>query len=439
MSETLIRGGYVLTMDDELGAIPEGDVLIRDGQIAAVGEHVDASPGADVLDGTGRIVMPGLIDGHRHMFSGLLRGGCSDVSYTGNQGGYFEVVIRQFGGNFTPRDTYMSSRIGALESIDGGITTLHAWDHNIITPEHAAESLRAMRETGLRGRYSYGPPNDTMTLDQDGVLALREAAFPDRVDGHWETADGLWSLGVATRGVELGKPEIWEGEADFAKREQLPLTVHTMAEGHIAGLAERGTLGPSLLACHALGANDAEIEMLRESGTPVCVSTPALARSGQMGSELVRLMRAGLLICLAVDSTAGCDTNDMWAVMRITMIIQRMLFEDAGVYSTMDALRQSTIDAARSLGLGEITGSLTPGKRADVILVNTQALNLAPFTMPSTLLASCVYPSNVEAVFIDGHAVKRDFELVGVDVPATVAKANETFRALAARVPVPFE
>src|SRR5215471_16652139 len=116
MTSTLIRGAYVITMDDRIGTMKRGDVLISGRDIAAVGENLTAAA-EEMIDGTGRIVMPGLIDGHRHMYSGLLRGGCSDTSYTGNEGGYFEIVIRRFGGSFTPEDTYLSSRLGALESI----------------------------------------------------------------------------------------------------------------------------------------------------------------------------------------------------------------------------------------------------------------------------------------------------------------------------------
>jgi len=436
MSETLIRGAYILTMDDDLGALSHGDLLMRDNLIAEVGENLDA-PGAELMDGSGKLVMPGLIDGHRHMFSGLLRGGCSDVKYTGNQGGYFEVVIRRYGGSFTPEDSYMASRIGALESINGGITTLHAWDHNMISFDHALASARAMHETGLRGRFSYGPPNDTMIVDQDGVRRLREEMFPSR-NGHWETRDGRWHLGLATRGVELDRPEIWQGEAAFARAEGLPITAHLMREGHVSELDEQDLLGPELFACHALGVSDAEIERLRDTDTPVCASTPALARTGGRPTPIRRLMEGGVRLCLSVDSTAGCDTADMFAVMRITMIVERMLHEDAGVYSCGDALRQSTIETARALGLGDVTGSLTPGKRADVIVLNLDCINLAPFTVPETLLASCVYPSNVETVFVDGRCLKRDGELVGVDLPATVREANQAFQDLQKRVGTPF-
>jgi cytosine/adenosine deaminase-related metal-dependent hydrolase len=432
MNEILIRGGTVLTMDDRLGTLGTGDVLIRDQCIAEVGERLFA-PAAEVIDATGRIVMPGLIDGHRHMFSGLLRGACSDTRYTGNEGGYFEIVIRRFGGNFTPEDTYISSRLGALESINGGITTLHAWDHNMISYDHALASAQAMIETGLRGRFSYGPPNDTMVLDQAGVLRLRTALFGGTVNGAAATADGRWTLGIATRGVELSKPEIWEPEFAFARTHGLPITAHLM-EGNIPPLRARGALGPDVLAVHVYGADEADIGYLVETRTPVCIATPASARSGSPTSPVVKLMQAGVPLCLSVDSTAGCDTADMFAVMRITMIVERMLHRDAGVYTCAQVLRHATIEGAHALGLGDITGSLTPGKRADLIVINTRALNLAPLTVPETLVASCVYPSNVEAVFVDGRCLKRDFRLVGVDVAAFVDLANGTLKRLEARV-----
>lgn len=432
MSEILIRGGVVLTQDEKIGNLSAGDVLIRDKVIAAVGEGLVA-PEAEVIDATGRIVMPGLVDGHRHMFSGILRGACSNTRYVGNEGGYFDIVIRQFGGSFTPDDMYVSSRLGALESINGGITTLHAWDHNMISYEHARASSRAMSETGLRGRFSYGPPNDTMTLDQSGVMRLRESMFAHQAGGRPATADGRWTLGIASRGVELAKPEIWEPEFAFARRHGLSMTAHVM-EGHMATMRERNALGPDVLAVHVYGADEADIRYLADSRTPVCIATPASARSGSPTSPVIKLMQAGVTLCLSVDSTAGCDTADMFAVMRITMIVERMLHRDAGIYSCAQVLRHATIDGARALGIDDITGSLTPGKRADVIMINTRALNLAPLTVPETLVASCVYPSNVETVIVDGKCLKRDGRLVGVDVEAFVDRANQTLKRLETRV-----
>jgi 5-methylthioadenosine/S-adenosylhomocysteine deaminase len=431
MPDTLIRGAYVMTMDEGLDSIAGGDVLIRGNRIAAVGKDLEAA-GARVIDGRGRIVMPGLVDGHRHMYAGLLRGGCSDASYVGNEGGYFEILIRRLGGSYLPEDSYIASRLGALESIAGGITTLHAWEHNLLSHAHAEASARAMHETGLRGRFSFGPPNDTMIVRRDDLLRLKRGMFTEHVDGRWETVDGRWHLGLATRGVELEKPEIWEPEFAFARGEGLPVTAHVMA-GQIPALKQRRALGPDVLAVHVMEASDDDIAYLVESRTPVCVATAAAARTGQHPSPIARLMRAGVPLCLSVDSVAGCDTADMFAVMRISLMIERMLYDDAGVYSTRDVLRQATIGGAEALGLGDVTGSLTPGKRADVIVINARALNLAPLTVPETLVSSCVYPSNVETVFVDGRCLKRDGALVGVDVEAVVEQANSALHRLEQR------
>ncbi len=116
------------------------------------------------------------------------------------------------------------------------------------------------------------------------------------------------------------------------------------------------------------------------------------------------------------------------------MIVERLLHEDAGVYSNRDAIRHTTIEAARCLGIDHITGSLTPGKKADVIVIDTRALNLAPFTVLETLIASCCYPSNVEAVFIDGRCVKRDGRLVDINAGAVIDQANAAFANLQERV-----
>src|SRR2546422_5462648 len=126
---TLIRGAYVLTMDEQLGSLPSGDVLLEGDRILEVGFDVPAA-GAEVIDGTDRIAMPGLVDTHRHMWAAMLRG----CACYGDLGVYFHDVVFTYGANFTPEDTYTSVRFGLAEAIDSGITTLHAWEHNLQTP-----------------------------------------------------------------------------------------------------------------------------------------------------------------------------------------------------------------------------------------------------------------------------------------------------------------
>ncbi|MDQ2897141.1 MAG: amidohydrolase family protein, partial [Actinomycetota bacterium] len=230
MSKTLIADGLILTMDPELGTLPRGDVLIDGARIEAVGVDLPREPDVEVVDGRDRIVMPGLVDTHRHMWAAMLRG----CACYGDLGTYFHDVVFTYGAAFTPQETYTSVRFGLAEAIDSGITTMHAWEHNLQTPEHADAALSALEESGLRGRFSYGPSSDpaagssfaqgTETIDFEDVLRLRRARFGDE--------DGRLHLGIACRGVEYSQPEIWQREFAFAREHGLPITVHTMMTTH---------------------------------------------------------------------------------------------------------------------------------------------------------------------------------------------------------------
>jgi 5-methylthioadenosine/S-adenosylhomocysteine deaminase len=428
MATTLIRGATVLTMDDELGTLPHGDVLIDGDRIAAVGEGL-ASPGADVIDATDGIVLPGFVDGHRHMMGSMLRGVAVNVqSYED----FFQQVVIGYGGNYSVEDTYACVRLGAVESIDSGITTLHAWEHNLITPAHADASFRAMYESGLRVRFSYGPPNDTMMINLEDVLRMRDEVFTRHEDGRYMTADGRAHLGIATRGVEYSRPEIWEKEIAFAREHRLPITAHVMAR-NITECMERDVLGPDILSVHANDATPEEIAYLAGCGTPVCVAPVGLARTGIGYSPIVEMMAAGIPLTLSVDSIAGNDTADFFAVMKFGVLIERMRFKDKLAYRPEQALRHATAEGAMAVGLGQVTGSLTPGKKADLIMLRGGDINMAPLNNTLAQVVMCGQPRNVDTVFIDGICRKRDGQLVGVDVEECIQAARAAVRRVGER------
>jgi 5-methylthioadenosine/S-adenosylhomocysteine deaminase len=326
MGKTLIHGAFVLTQDEGLGSLPRGDVLIDGDRIAAVGVGLSAK-GAEVIDGEARIVLPGFADTHRHMWAAMLRG----CACYGDLGTYFHDVVFTYGANFTPDDTYTSIRLGLAETIDSGITTLHAWEHNLQTREHADAAINALEESGLRGRFSYGPSSDpeagssfvqgTETIDLDHVLELRKTRF---------AGEGRLDLGIACRGAEYSKPEIWQAEYAFAREQGLPFTTHTMMTRHdiervraISVYAEHGVLGPDHLLVHAIHANEDEIRALAETGTPVSVSVFSELRTGMGIPPVVEMMRAGVNVNLSLDTMASSDNSDMFAAMRIQMCIEQ--------------------------------------------------------------------------------------------------------------------
>ncbi|HEX8008462.1 MAG TPA: hypothetical protein VF482_18780 [Trebonia sp.] len=216
--DILVRGGYLLTMD-QAGDVPDGDVHISGGEIRAVGRGLDA-PGAEVIDAAGMIVAPGLVDTHWHLWNTLLRG-LSDGAPGGaanspDRSGYFVTCVR-LGRRFLPSDTYAGTRLACAEAIDAGITTVHDWAHNIRGREWAEAGLRALAESGLRARFSYGyetgHPNDqVMALDDlahvhdtwpaysaGGRIHLTPGKRADLI----AVSVNAWNLGVLTNPARL--------------------------------------------------------------------------------------------------------------------------------------------------------------------------------------------------------------------------------------------
>lgn len=440
MGKTLIQGAFVLTLDEGLGSLPRGDVLIDGDRIAAVGVDLSAD-GAEVIDGEDRIVLPGFADTHRHMWAAMLRG----CACYGDLGTYFQDVVFTYGANFTPDDTYTSIRLGLAEAIDSGITTLHAWEHNLQTREHADAAITALEESGLRGRFSYGPSSDpdagssfaqgTETIDLDHVLELKKTRF---------AGDGRLHLGIACRGAEYSQPEVWQAEYAFAREQGLPFTTHTMMTGHdvervraISVYAEHSVLGPDHLLIHAIHANDDEIHALADTATPVSVSIFSELRTGMGIPRVVEMLRAGVNVNLSLDTMAASDNSDMFATMRAQMCIERGRYEDATVYQPGTVLRQATLDGARALGLAEVTGSLAPGKKADLIMLRADDLNLGPLNVADGQIVLAGQPRNVDTVWIDGVIRKHKGELVDFDVPTAMKAAREAVAGLSERIGKP--
>jgi 5-methylthioadenosine/S-adenosylhomocysteine deaminase len=232
----LIRGGYVLTMDSG-GDIPGGDVHVRDGEIVAIGAGLDA-PGADVIDAAGKIVAPGLVDTHWHMWNTLLRG-LSDGRPDGEspvRSGYFVTCVA-LGRHFLPGDTYAGTRLACAEAIDAGITTVHDWAHNIRGIDWAEAGLRALSESGLRARFSFGYETGHQN---DRLMALDDLAG---IASAWPAynADGRIHLGMAWRGTGGSNPAmrvapaLYREEIETGRGLGLPVSVHACRGAPDAG------------------------------------------------------------------------------------------------------------------------------------------------------------------------------------------------------------
>jgi 5-methylthioadenosine/S-adenosylhomocysteine deaminase len=441
--DLIIRSGHVVTMDPELGDIPDGDVLVAGGRIAAVGTGLDA-PGAREIDARGMIVAPGLVDTHWHMWNTLLRSMSGGAPGEDGPAGYFPVTAR-LGRAFTDGDIYQGTLLACAEAINSGITTVHDWCHNVRGPAHAEAGLRALAESGLRARFSYGyaagQPND-QAMDTGGLRALHRdwdswsgQSAPGRA--------GRLTLGMAWRGTGGSNPamrvapEIYRREIAAARELGLPVTVHASgpptAAGQIAALAGAGLLGPDLQVVHANCATPEEIGQLAAAGCAVSLSPFSELLIGYGLPQTAGLLAAGIRVGLSVDTTALTGNADMFAIMKLTQGLINGTAQQEFACTARQALALGTIDGARSLGLDAATGSLTPGKRADLILVATGHPNLGVLTDPAALLVTAAQPGNVDTVLADGQILKRGGALVSLDGERISAQAREALAGVRAR------
>jgi 5-methylthioadenosine/S-adenosylhomocysteine deaminase len=422
--DLLIRGGTVVTVDPALGTIAGADVLIRDGRIAEVGQ-VGSSPGAETIDASGMIVMPGLVETHVHMWSSLGRNFVTD-DYE-----YFPAKWAS-AGHYTADDFYRSVRLGLVECLNAGITTVHNWSHNTRTPDHADAELSAHRDVPLRARYAYGH-RDALPVDE----AL-DFADIDRVSRDWfgprDQFDGRVHLGVNLRGPDLGDMDVFDREMEQARARRLPVAIHTVQGATTAvdavDLERKGYLGPEFLIAHFLAATAADRAALARTGTPLSFAVHSELRLGEAGdarAALLEMLAAGVSVSFSIDATSIAPV-DLFQAMNVAwnMGIPWQGSPSAGLPAlTFErCLEIATINGARALGLAEITGSLSPGKAADLLLVRAQDINVAPLAAVESAIVRAVTPANVDSVLVNGRFVKRAGELVGIDVGAVVRDAT---------------
>jgi cytosine/adenosine deaminase-related metal-dependent hydrolase len=429
--EFVVRGAYVLTMDPGLGDLPTGDIHVRDGQIVAVGKDLGTS--APALDGRGMIAMPGFVETHWHLWNSSLR---ALVRGDDAQNGYFPVTLR-YGPLFTPEDSYRAVRLGVAEALSSGITTVHDWSHNVLTPQHADAELSALRDMGVRARFSYG---NGQGQPLDRPMNLADVA---RVQREWGQGDPLLTLGVAIR-TPAANPrgvtpvsvlvEEWAG----ARQLGLPITIHTRP-GAVALLEQHGLLGPDVQLVHPQGSTPEEIKVMaarRPSFSTAPMIEMHYAQAARGVIQFSELQEAGIQQSLSIDSSAASANADFFNVMRALMWSHKQRFGARVPLSPRRVLELATIDGARDLKLADKVGSLVPGKRADMILVRTTGSNIAPVIDPATALVFSAQPANVDTVIVDGRILRRGGRFTSLDHEQVVRDATQSINAMRARLPI---
>lgn len=409
----VLRRGHILSMDEAIGDLPQGDVWLSAGSIAAVGENLQVPAGTEEVNAEGMIVLPGFVETHWHIWNSLMR------SLIGSKPGvgYFEMKD-MIGQHFRPEDTYAATRFAVAEALHSGITTLHDWSHNVRGPAYAKASLRALKELGIRGRFSQG---------QSAGGDVTDLSLLENLHQHWAeySNNGLLELGLAWTGLGDDGETKRKKQVDKARELGLPVSVHADT------LAELGDLlGNDFQIIHAMEMDQKAFEKLAEIGASVSFSPFSEMSIGFGLPPVVDALNSGVPIGLSVDTTPLSGNADMFALMKVFFNLTNGMAQDEFAASARRVLEIATIEGARAMGMDKLCGSLSPGKRADVLMVSLQDINMGVLTDPANLLVLSAQPANVDSVLVDGKFRKRQGKLVGINTEQVIKEARASLEYL---------
>jgi cytosine/adenosine deaminase-related metal-dependent hydrolase len=442
----LIRGGTVLTMDPVLGDLPKGDVLVHGETIEAISPEIDADD-CRVIDAEGAIVSPGFVDTHRHVWQTQLRGVAAEWTL-------YDYVLHMrmvFGSLYTPDDAYLGNLCGTLEALDAGITSIVDHSHIMNSPAHADEALRGLGDSGIRAVFCYGLyPNprrdgsEHFALDFDPGWRMEDAARLRRERLASDSGRVLFGLAPSestTVSFAQTEREIALARELGARRISMHVAMGRWDQGDrtVEKLAVAGHLADDLLFVHGATLTDGELRAISESGASISCTPETELQMGMGRPVHARATKEQAATSLGID-IASNFSGDMFAQMRLLLQSERG-FENEKLerpprgldLRTRDVLELATIAGARAAGLEAVTGSLTPGKQADLIVTRTDSPHMAAVSNPVAALVLYAAASDVDMVLVGGRVLKENGKLSGIQWPKLRDRLRESGSAIRAR------
>jgi 5-methylthioadenosine/S-adenosylhomocysteine deaminase len=421
----VVRRGRVLVGDPGDGRFERADVVVENGRIAAIQPDA-AVADAQVIDGDDALVLPGFVDTHRHTWQTAMRGVCADWTLLD----YFRGMRLQISTAFGPEDVYAGNFAGALEALDSGVTTLLDFSHCLNSPDHADEAVRGLRDAGVRGIWAYGmfpvPLAEPVFATPDDRLAdarrMRER--------HFSAAGDLLDMGVALTELGLVPFDVTRAEVDVARELDVMVTAHI---GSVTGaqrppeielLHSAGLLDHRQVHVHCNACSNRELDLLADAGASVSLTPETELQMGMGFPIFARALERGLVPSLGCDIVSN-NRGDLFAQMRLGLQGERARANQDYLdghemppglpLGVRDVLRFATLGGAEALGLGSVCGSIDAGKAADLVLLRTDGLHMAPM---NDLVATVVLhagPADVDTVLVGGEVVKQGGVLTGGD------------------------
>ena len=417
--KVLIKSGTVLSMDERVGNHGVGDVLIEGTKIVEVAALIHA-PDAAVIDATGHIVMPGFVDTHHHQFETALRSFLADAILI-NDGrpesvhNYYEFILQKLSLGYRPQDVHINELFGGIAQIDAGVTAVMDVSQIHHSPEHSDAAIEGLRATGRRAVFGYFEGWGEKTKYPGDARRIREQ--------HFSSSDQLISMFMGGEIYLPGYEEAWK----VGRELDLPIALHVVGtfgmQPTFDELASAAKFGPDCFFIHMTGMSDVGWKAAADAGAHVSIAAPIEMHMRHGTPPIQKVLDLGMSASLSTDVECTM-TADMFTQMRSVLTLQRMLANELALQgkdypklmSVKDAARLATIGGAEGLKIDGKTGSLTPGKDADIILLDATALNVAPLNHAAGAVVTLMDRSNVSTVLCAGRIKKWRGAIVGYDI-----------------------
>jgi 5-methylthioadenosine/S-adenosylhomocysteine deaminase len=434
----VIRNATIVTMNDRLDVV-EGAVVVRDGRIASVGPEAEGRADT-VIDGSGAYLLPGFVQTHVHLCQTLFRGLADDMPLLE----WLRRRVWPLEAAHTPASLRASTRLAACDLIRGGTTTVLTMetvhDTDVVFETLAGIGLRAVVGKCMMDSDHNVPAR---LLERTSASIDESLALKRRWDG---AAGGRLRAAFAPRFAVSCSRELLEAVASLSARENTLVHTHAsesrdevevvraLSGGHsnLEYLAHTGLATPRLCTAHCVWVTDREQEMLAEREVKVLHCPGSNLKLGSGVAPVVEMRQRGISVSLGADGAACNNRLDMFEEMRLAATLQAMR-RAPGALTAREALWMATREGARALGLDAEIGSIEPGKRADLILVDRRGVHVAPDPDPWSTLVYAATAADVRVTMVDGRVLVRDFGAAELDVEEVAAEARQAARDLTTR------
>jgi 5-methylthioadenosine/S-adenosylhomocysteine deaminase len=429
-AELVITGCTALVHDEQeqIAFVEDASIVVRDGVIESVTTGAADAGGGERIDARGLVAMPGLINCHTHAPMVTLRGVAEDVATDE----WFNDFVWPIESNLTQKDVELGARLACAEMIRGGVTTFA--DHYFSMDVAAT----VVEECGIRAHLGEA------YFSSQG-RGGREKSLQFALD-HRGAADGRITTALAPHAPYTVDDADLAATAELAREHGLPVHIHAsenrdQAEASLARhgvtpievLKRTGILDTDVLIAHGTGVLDRDLPVLRSATGRVAVATAPrgyLKFAWPTSTPVRALHDIGIPVGLATDGAASNNSLDVWESMALTALIQKSTTGDPRWLTSRQALHHATLQSARAVGLGDSIGSIAPGRRADIILVDLTGPHTQPIHDLAATLVHSARSSDVSTTIVDGRVLMRDRELLTIDVPAVVKEMGERMPAL---------